>query len=448
MADVGADGASRHSFPPTRSDDYASGNDEGSRRDVVFDMSDASPHEDDAGPSQYRGVASVVDRSRHALARFGRLTGMHLPGISYTSLRNEGEGSTSRRPMGGGIIQDGVFSNMNAKPEGRRSRRTDDPNDRGDDDDLADDTLPPTYEAAAADIAPTYWESTVFGGNALAESEGGWTPDGANIGEVPDMIVDGMLLGTLFGFFWNFFISASFQFVGFVITFLLHSTNAAKYGGRAGLGVTLLQFAASLLWRIADAEKELAHNKPDAQKDEHKGRKHLPTREEIEHSRLTCRLLLIFGIALTVFSVGRFIQLYRRSSKIVAEARRNNPARAAEAENADADAAQEQPVGFFQAFAGPDPVTSMNQAFGRWRDSFLVDIGLMHPVGMHSAEDYIIRPGRGVEPDVLFAADASMTSHAAQLAPAALPRTSNALDPFSAYMFPTTVDDLESGRRP
>ena len=34
----------------------------------------------------------------------------------------------------------------------------------------------------------------------------------------------------------------SFQFVGFLLTYLLHTTHAAKNGSRAGLGVTLIQY--------------------------------------------------------------------------------------------------------------------------------------------------------------------------------------------------------------
>jgi hypothetical protein len=37
-------------------------------------------------------------------------------------------------------------------------------------------------------------------------------------------------------------ISMSFQFVGFLLTYLLHTTHAAKNGSRAGLGVTLVQW--------------------------------------------------------------------------------------------------------------------------------------------------------------------------------------------------------------
>lgn len=41
-------------------------------------------------------------------------------------------------------------------------------------------------------------------------------------------------------------ISMSFQLVGFLLTYLLHSTHAAKNGSKAGLGVTLIQYGFSL----------------------------------------------------------------------------------------------------------------------------------------------------------------------------------------------------------
>lgn len=37
-------------------------------------------------------------------------------------------------------------------------------------------------------------------------------------------------------------ISMSFQLVGFLLTYLLHTTHAAKNGSRAGLGITLIQY--------------------------------------------------------------------------------------------------------------------------------------------------------------------------------------------------------------
>lgn len=84
-----------------------------------------------------------------------------------------------------------------------------------------------TYEQAAADAAPPYWETTI-----LAPGLGGGD----------EVYIDGMPVGSLFSFMWNGMISMSFQVVGFLLTYLLHSTHAAKNGSRAGLGVTLIQF--------------------------------------------------------------------------------------------------------------------------------------------------------------------------------------------------------------
>lgn len=118
----------------------------------------------------------------------------------------------SSRIYGGGIQSDGVFSNMTARPE------------RGE---KVVEEQPPTYEQAAADAAPPYWETTI-----LAPGLGG--PD--------EVYIDGMPVGSIFSFIWNGMISMSFQLVGFLLTYLLHSTHAAKNGSRAGLGITLIQY--------------------------------------------------------------------------------------------------------------------------------------------------------------------------------------------------------------
>jgi hypothetical protein len=45
-------------------------------------------------------------------------------------------------------------------------------------------------------------------------------------------------------------VSISFQFVGFLLTYLLHTTHAARLGSRAGLGVTLIQYGFALRRRL------------------------------------------------------------------------------------------------------------------------------------------------------------------------------------------------------
>ena len=120
--------------------------------------------------------------------------------------------TSSSRTIGAGS-NDGVWANLSAKP-----RPGEDLEEK-----------PPTYEQAAADATPPYWENTVLSPYGLT-------------GNPDDVFVDGLLVGSLFSFVWNALISMSFQLIGFLLTYLLHTTHAAKHGSRAGLGITLVQY--------------------------------------------------------------------------------------------------------------------------------------------------------------------------------------------------------------
>jgi len=101
---------------------------------------------------------------------------------------------------------------------------------------------PPSYASAQADAVPPYWETTTI-----------HLPSGVSASSIPgEMIIEGLPTGTLFSFLWNMLVSISFQFVGFLLTFLLHTTHAAKFGSRAGLGVTLIQYGFALRTRLED----------------------------------------------------------------------------------------------------------------------------------------------------------------------------------------------------
>ena len=76
---------------------------------------------------------------------------------------------------------------------------------------------------------PPYWETTVH------------APAGT-LDPNAYMIVDELPSGPVFTFIMTAFVSYFFQFAGFVLTYLLHTTHAAKFGSRAGLGITLIQF--------------------------------------------------------------------------------------------------------------------------------------------------------------------------------------------------------------
>lgn len=83
-----------------------------------------------------------------------------------------------------------------------------------------------SYEQAAADATPPYWETTIHAPGMSSD----------------EVYVDGLPVGSVFSFIWNGMISMSFQLVGFLLTYLLHTTHAAKNGSRAGLGLTLVQY--------------------------------------------------------------------------------------------------------------------------------------------------------------------------------------------------------------
>lgn len=84
-----------------------------------------------------------------------------------------------------------------------------------------------SYLEAQADAVPPYWETTIHA-------------PGLDPGS--DMIIDDLPTGSFLIFCLNVFISFFFQFVGFLLTYLLHTSHAARFGSRAGLGLTLIQY--------------------------------------------------------------------------------------------------------------------------------------------------------------------------------------------------------------
>ncbi|KAI0068770.1 hypothetical protein BV25DRAFT_1791869 [Artomyces pyxidatus] len=138
--------------------------------------------------------------------------------------------------VGGGTGNDGVFANVTAKPSRPLEIR------EGDEIYLvpeeAQKDVPPSYASAQLDAVPPYWETTVHAPSS---------PDAFG-----EMIIDALPTGSIFSFLWNLLISISFQFVGFLLTYLLHTTHAARFGSRAGLGITLIQYGFALRARGDD----------------------------------------------------------------------------------------------------------------------------------------------------------------------------------------------------
>ncbi|KAF9121989.1 hypothetical protein BGW39_010124 [Mortierella sp. 14UC] len=88
-----------------------------------------------------------------------------------------------------------------------------------------------TYESAVQDVTPPYFEMTVFSPSSSGDSIFG-----------DEILVDGLPVGNIFQFFWNIAVAACFQFLGVLLTYLLHNSHASRSGSMAGLGITLLNF--------------------------------------------------------------------------------------------------------------------------------------------------------------------------------------------------------------
>jgi hypothetical protein len=82
-----------------------------------------------------------------------------------------------------------------------------------------------SYQTAQLDTVPPYYDVSV---SAL--------DPGA------DMVIDDLPTGSVLAFAANAFLSFFFQFVGFLMTYIMHTSHAAKFGSRAGLGLTLIQY--------------------------------------------------------------------------------------------------------------------------------------------------------------------------------------------------------------
>ncbi|OSD04301.1 hypothetical protein PYCCODRAFT_1433689 [Trametes coccinea BRFM310] len=178
--------------------------------------------------SQIRTDASAS--ARRGAGWFRRTAQVVLPS-HYVQRLGWAEPERPQGPIGGGTVNDGVFANVTAKPS--RGVRIQDGDEVYIVPEEVQKEVPPSYAQAQADAVPPYWETTIHAPSAASNTPG-------------EVVIDGLPTGSLFSFLWNLLVSISFQFVGFLLTYLLHTTHAAKLGSRAGLGVTLIQYGFAL----------------------------------------------------------------------------------------------------------------------------------------------------------------------------------------------------------
>ncbi|KAF7191682.1 Metal homeostatis protein BSD2 [Pseudocercospora fuligena] len=203
------------SFRSRASSRRPSRDDQPQRAEADHDLDDAfaAPSDDDSDDEDARDRRRLIHNTEaNSAVESPSLPRPGGPARQVTQFPTVAPGSSSGRVIGAGQT-DGVFSNISAKP-----RPGDDIEEK-----------PPTYEQAAADATPPYWETTVLSPYHIT-------------GNPDDVFVDGLLVGSFFSFVWNALISLSFQLIGFLLTYLLHTTHAAKHGSRFGLGITLVQY--------------------------------------------------------------------------------------------------------------------------------------------------------------------------------------------------------------
>jgi hypothetical protein len=82
--------------------------------------------------------------------------------------------------------------------------------------------------AASADAAPSYWDTIVH------------APTGVDLNG--DMIIEELPTGSVLVFVLTTLISWFFQLPGFILSYLLHTTHAGRFGSQAGLALTLIQW--------------------------------------------------------------------------------------------------------------------------------------------------------------------------------------------------------------
>lgn len=218
-----------------------------------------------------RQYFNILDRGFGYRRMGNHSTARDLPAPPQTSASNETH-TTTTDILGQG--NDGVFSNLSAKPESSYDRRErlvqlfhqqlqlnrdagsglgdvssttapgvyninqlyeqissgSVPNQQlqpgareNDDGEVERLDKPPSYDEAHTDDAPAYWDLS---------------PEGSLYYD--EICVLGLPAGSILNFLWNGIVSASFQFFGFLITYILHTSHAAKEGSRCGLGITFL----------------------------------------------------------------------------------------------------------------------------------------------------------------------------------------------------------------
>ncbi|ODQ79253.1 hypothetical protein BABINDRAFT_162288 [Babjeviella inositovora NRRL Y-12698] len=115
-------------------------------------------------------------------------------------------------------------------------------------------TATPPKPAAAAHVLPTYATAISDPAPSYASTFDPYAED--------SLFIDGLPVGNVVILGWNLIIVLMFQYVGFIMTYLLHTSHASKCGAQFGLGLTLLNWGVQMWRKPANGAAMLPHDPP------------------------------------------------------------------------------------------------------------------------------------------------------------------------------------------
>ncbi|KAH9244654.1 hypothetical protein BASA81_017932 [Batrachochytrium salamandrivorans] len=151
---------------------------------------------------------------------------------------------------------------------------------------------PPSYTEVVGDPSPPYFDTSITTG----------------VTEEGEVLIDGMPVGDFLSFVVNVFVSMTFDFLGFLITSLLATSHAAKYGSQCGLGLTLIRVSVLIKDKVESSEDYGQYNSGYAS----------DPAEEKQRREWSAFLLMIIGFFVCVRSFAEYIRAGRMRDVIQA----------------------------------------------------------------------------------------------------------------------------------
>ncbi|ORY46489.1 hypothetical protein BCR33DRAFT_715557 [Rhizoclosmatium globosum] len=152
--------------------------------------------------------------------------------------------SKTKTPLGLGT--DGVFSNLGVVQK--------------DTDESIPSSNPPEYRNVFNDQVTQSGEDD---NSNLPQYAGHHVALSGVVAQDGEILIEGLPVGDFFSFLANFFVSMTFDFLGYMMTTLLATSHAARCGSRSGLGMTFVRYGMIVLEKDQEVEEYTFRTNPD-----------------------------------------------------------------------------------------------------------------------------------------------------------------------------------------